>query len=66
MHSIFIMSNSNNINTRLPVESPKHKRARNSPRPQEKYGQKGQVHNIFTDNQPDPTERLCMLAHQHP
>ena len=60
------MSNISNTTTRLPAEGPKHKLARKSPRPQEKYGQKSQVHNIFTDNQPDPTERLCMLAHQHP
>ena len=52
------MSNLNNTNTKLPAEGPKHKRARKSPRLQEKYGQKSQVDNLPTDSQPDPTETL--------
>ena len=52
------MSNLNNTNTKLPAEGPKHKRVRNSPCLQEKYGKKGQVDNLPTDSQPDPTETL--------
>ena len=52
------MSNLNNTNTKLPTEGPKHKRARKSPCLQEKYGQKGQVDNLPTDSQPEPTETL--------
>ena len=52
------MSNLRNINTKLPAKDPKHKRARKSPRLQEKYGQKGQVDNLPTDSQPEPTETL--------
>ena len=52
------MSNLNNTNTRLPAEGLKHKRARKSPHLQEYFGQKGQVDNLPTDNQPDPTETL--------
>ena len=50
------MSNLNNTNTKLPAEVPKHKRTRKSPRLQKTYGQKGQVDNLPTDSQPDPTE----------
>ena len=52
------MSNLNHKNTKLPAEGPKHKRARKSTRLQEKYGQKGQVDNLPTDSQPDPTDTL--------
>ena len=52
------MSNLNNTNTKLPAEDPKHKRARKSPRLQEKYRQKSQVDNLPTDSQPDPAEIL--------
>ena len=52
------MSNLRNTNTKLPAEGPKHKRARKSPRLQEKYGQKGKVDNLPTGSQPDPTETL--------
>ena len=55
---IFIMSNLDNTNTKLPTEGPKHKRAKKSLRLQEKYRQKGQVVNLPTDSQPDPTETL--------
>ena len=47
------MSNLSNINEKLPAAGPKHKRARKSPRLQ-----KGQVDNILTESQPDPTETL--------
>ena len=64
------MSNLNITSTKLPTESPKHKRARKSPHLQEKYGQKGQVDNLPTDSQPDPTETLDVgpptyIAHKH-
>ena len=55
---MFIISNLNNTNNKLPAKGPKHKRDRKSPRLQEKYGQKGQVDNLPTDSQPDPTEIL--------
>ena len=51
MHFIFIMSYLNNTNTKLPAESPKHKRASKSPCMQEKYGRKGQVYKLPTDSQ---------------
>ena len=54
------MSNLNSTNTKLPAESPKHKRASKSPRLQEKYGQKSQVDNLPTDSQPEPTETLSV------
>ena len=50
------MSKINNTNTKLPAEGPKHKRAKKSLCLQEKHGQKGKVDNLFTDNQPDPSE----------
>ena len=53
---MFIMSNLNNTNTKLPAKGNQHKRAKNSPRLQKKYGQKGQVVNLPTDSQPDPTD----------
>ena len=67
---IFIMSDLDNTNTKLPTEGPKHKRAKKSPRLQEKYGQKGQVDNLPTDSQPDPTETLDVspptsIAHKY-
>ena len=52
------MSNLNDTNTKLPAEGPKHKRARKLLFLQEKYGQNGQVDNLPTDSQPDPTETL--------
>ena len=55
---IYIMSNLNNTNTKLPAKGHQHKRAKNSPRLQRKYGQKGQVVNLPTDSQPDPTDVL--------
>ena len=59
------MFNLSNTNTKLPAEGFKYKRARKSPRLQEKYDEKGQVDNLPTDSQPDQL-RLWMLAHQHP
>ena len=51
-------------NTKLPTEGPKHKRARNSPRLQENYGQERQVDNLPTDSPVNQTQlTLCMLAH---
>ena len=52
------MSNLRNTNTKLPAEGSMHKRARKSPLLQENYGQKGQVDNLPTDSQRDPTEAL--------
>ena len=52
------MSKLNITSTKLAAEGPKHKRARKSPRLQKKYRQKGQVDNLPTDSQPDPTETL--------
>ena len=52
------MSNLRNTNIKLPAEGPKQKRARKSPRLQEKYRGKGQVDNLPTDSQTDPTETL--------
>ena len=52
------MSNLRNANTKLPAKGPKHKRTRKSPSLQEKIGKKGQVDNLPTDSQPDPTETL--------
>ena len=52
------MSNSSNINTKLPAECLKHKRVRKSPRLLKKYEKKGQVNNLHINSQPDPTETL--------
>ena len=55
------MSNSSNINTKLPAEGLKHKRVRMSSCLQ-KCEQKGQVENLPTDSQ----KTVNLLAHQHP
>ena len=46
------------MNTKLPVKVFKYKRVRKSPRLQKNYEQKGQVDNLPTGIQPDPTETL--------
>ena len=50
------MSNFDSINDKLPATGPEHKPFR--PRLQENYEQKGQVDNLPTESQPDPTEAL--------
>ena len=52
------MSNLSTINTKLSAEGLKHKLVRKSLRLQEKFEQKGQVDNLPTGSQPDPTETL--------
>ena len=52
------MFNLRNTNTKLPAEGPKYRRAKMSLCLQKMYEQNGQVDNLPTDSQPDPTETL--------
>ena len=61
---IFIMSNLDNTNTKLPTEGPKHKRAKKSPRLQENMGKKVRLP-IFPQTVNQTQLRLWMLVHQH-
>ena len=55
---IFVMSNLNNINTKLRAEGHKHKRAKVHPVCRKNISKKVRLFNLPTDSQSDPTETL--------